>query len=65
MKRVPPPVTPLSDAEQRLIRAYRAMNDEGQQAAVPIVEAWAVSLPRCDRPALRLVPATAPPAMAQ
>ncbi len=55
MKRVPPPAIPLSDAEQRLIRAYRAMNDEGQQAAVPIVEAWAVSLPRRDRPKLRLV----------
>lgn len=66
MKRIPrPPTAPLSDEEERMLRACRAMNDEGQQAAVPIVEAWAVCLQRRERPALHLVPATVPPAMAQ
>lgn len=56
MKRLPPaPAVPLSLAEERLLSAYRAMDDRSKQSLIPVAEAWAKNNPRHSRPALHLV----------
>lgn len=56
MKRLPPAsAAPLSLAEERLLNAYRAMDDGAKRSLIPVAEAWARANPQHSKPTLRIV----------